>query len=83
MSITEAEKFMDSEKWVGPILIEIVSVRNAVADLRGGRKGRASPSEPNFFHFHAVFGKNWANSMLAPSPGVGAPPLGNPRSATD
>ena len=36
---------------------------------KGERKGRAPlPPRPNFFHFHAVFGKNWANSMLAPPP---------------
>ena len=54
----------------------------SVADLRGAQRTRAPPSQPIFFHFHAVFRKNWANSMLAPPPGVGAPPLGNPRSAT-
>ena len=39
-----------------------------VADLRGGARDARPPSRPNCFHFHAVFGKNWANSMLAPPP---------------
>ena len=47
-----------------------------VADLRGGRKGRAPPG-PKCLHFHAVFGKNWPNNRLAP------PPLGNPGSTTE
>ena len=56
----------------------------AVADLRGGREGRAPPpSGPKFLHFHAVFGKNWPNNRLAPPPlGLVPPPLGNPGSCT-
>ena len=51
-----------------------------VADLRGGgRQGRAPPPlGQNFFIFHAVFGKNSANSRLAPPLRVGEildPPL--------
>ena len=38
----------------------------ALADLGGGAGTRAPPSGSNFLHFHAVFGKNWSNSMLAP-----------------
>ena len=45
-----------------------------MADLRG-RKGRAPPGS-KFFRFHAVFGKNWQNRMLAPPRGVGAPSSG-------
>ena len=33
----------------------------ALADLRGGRQGRAPP-ESKFFHFHAVFSKNLKNN---------------------
>ena len=42
------------------------------------------PWGSKFFQFHAVFGKIWQNRMLAPPPprGVGAPPRGNPGSAT-
>ena len=42
----------------------------------GGRASLAPPSSGQFFfHFHAVFRKNWLNGMLAPPPphGVGAP----------
>ena len=49
----------------------------AVADQGDAR------NEPKFLHFNAVFRKNWSNSRLAPFLGVGAPPLGNPGSATD
>ena len=41
-----------------------------------GVRGMRLPSGPKVLHFHAVFGKFWLNSMLAP------PPLGNPGSAT-
>ena len=51
-----------------------------MADLRW-REGRAPPG-PTFLHFHAVFGKNWPNNRLALPSGLGAPPLGNPGSAT-
>ena len=44
---------------------------------------RNSPGTPrsrsNFFHFHAVFGKNLA---FSPNSRVGVPRLGNPGSAT-
>ena len=33
-----------------------------VVDLRGGAQG----TRPNFFHFHAVFGKKLLNNRLAP-----------------
>ena len=33
-------------------------------------------------HFHAVFRKNWSNSMLTLPPGLAHPPLGNPGSTT-
>ena len=33
----------------------------------------ASPPGPNFFQFHAVFGKMWQNRMLASPRRVGAP----------
>ena len=40
-----------------------------IGGSRGGGAGtRAPPSGSNFLHFHAVFGKNWSNSMLAPPP---------------
>ena len=52
----------------------------------GGSKGGARdapPSRPKFLYCHAVFGKNEANSRLAPPPlGLAHPPLGNPGSAT-
>ena len=54
-----------------------------MADLRGGRRGRAPPFGPKFLHFHAVFGKNWPNNRLAPPLlGLAPPPLRNPGSAT-
>ena len=54
-----------------------------LADLGGGRRDARPPSGSNFLHFHAVFGKNWSNSMLAPPPlGLAPPRLGNPGSAT-
>ena len=55
-----------------------------IGGSRGGGAGtRAPPSGSNFLHFHAVFGKNWSNSMLAPPPlGFAPPRLGNPGSAT-
>ena len=54
-------------------------VLSSVADLRGGREGRAAPpsSGPKFLHFHAVFRKNWPNNRLAPPPfWVSAPSSG-------
>ena len=48
-----------------------------------GRKGRAPPSGPKFLHFHAVFGKNGQIVCWRSPSGVGAPPLGNPGSATE
>ena len=50
----------------------------AVADLRR-HEGR-TPLRGS--KFHAVFGKMWQNHILAPPWGVGAPPRGNPGSAT-
>ena len=44
-----------------------------VADLRGGRRGRAPPRGSKFFQFHAVFGKFWQNRMLAPPLGSWRP----------
>ena len=35
---------------------------SALADLRGGRQGRAPTWGSKFFHFHAVFGKNLKNN---------------------
>ena len=52
-----------------------------VADLRGGG-ARTRPPGSKFFQFHAVFGKIWQNRMLVLPRGVGAPPRGNPGSAT-
>ena len=37
---------------------------------------------PKLSSFHAVFGDNRPNNGLAPPSRVGAPPLGNPGSAT-
>ena len=50
--------------------ILIINSSKAVADLKGGREGRAAlpPRGPKFFQFHAVFGKIWQNHMLAPPP---------------
>ena len=49
---------------------------------KGGAQG-TPPLGQFFFHFHAVFRKNWSNSMLAHPPlGLAHPPLGNPGSAT-
>ena len=51
-----------------------------LTSISGGSKGgegRAPPpAGPNFFHFHAVFGKNWPNNRLAPPFGVSAPSSG-------
>ena len=40
------------------------------------------PPGSKFFQFHAVFGKNWQNRMLAPPGEFAHPPRGNPGSAT-
>ena len=42
---------------------------------------RIPPGNPNSFNFMQFLGKIWQNRMLVPR-GVGAPPRGNPRSAT-
>ena len=45
-------------------------------------QGGCTSSQSNFFHFHAVFGKNWLNNRFSPpNSGVGSPSLGNPGSA--
>ena len=31
----------------------------------GGSKGVQAPPRPNFFEFHAIFGKIWQSGMLA------------------
>ena len=54
---------------------------SSVEDLTGAQ-GRAPPSGPKFFQFHAVFGKMWQNRMLAPLGELAPPPRGNPGSAT-
>ena len=54
-------------------------ISNRMYPFSFGSRGR-DPG-PKFLHFHAVFGKNWSNSLLAPPPGL-APPLRNPGSAT-
>ena len=41
----------------------------SVEDLGAGVRDTRPPG-PKFLHFHADFGKNWLNNMLAP-PGVG------------
>ena len=48
-----------------------------------GVQGTCAPLWANFFHFHAVFMKNWSNSMSAspPPPWGWRTPLGNPGSA--
>ena len=59
-------------------LIIIAWYDNNKSMIIGGSREREgpSPSEPEFLHFHAIFGKNWSNSMLAPPPPSGlAPPL--------
>ena len=50
----------------------------------GGSSGghRDAPPRSIFFHFHAVFGKIGQIVCWCPPSGVGAPPLGNPGSAT-
>ena len=35
--------------------------------------GCVPPPQPKFLHFHAVFGKNWSNSILASPSRVGTP----------
>ena len=40
----------------------------------GGTGGVPPPSGQKFLRFHAVFGKNWSNSILAPPLGL-APPV--------
>ena len=48
--------------------------------IQGGRQGRAPPWGSEFFHFHAVFGKNVKNNSNF---GSWRPPPGeNPGSAT-
>ena len=42
---------------------------------KGRRREGGSPGQ-KICDFHAVFVKNWSNSMLASPSGVGAPPLG-------
>ena len=55
-----------------------------IGGSRGGARDAPPPPGPKFLYFHAVFGKNWPNNRLAPPPsGVGAPPRGNPGSATE
>ena len=50
---------------------------------KGARETRALPLWHRFFHFYAVFRKNWPNNRLAPPLGLMLPPLGNPGSTTD
>ena len=67
----------------GELPIFSTELWKTVADLRGGARPLRPPSGPKFLYFHAVFGKNWPNNRLAPSPlGLAPPPLGNPGSAT-
>ena len=40
--------------------------------IKGWREGRAPLQGSKFFRFHAVFGKNWQNRMLAPPHREGA-----------
>ena len=40
------------------------------------------PRGPEFFQFHAVFGKFWQNRMLAPPGELASPPRGNPGFST-
>ena len=50
----------------------------SLVDLRAALGTRSPPPPPpvsKFFHFHAVFGKNWANNRLAsPLLGLAPPP---------
>ena len=48
----------------------------AVADLHSKILDARPPWGSKFFRFHAVFGKNWQNRMLAPPPGSWRPLLG-------
>ena len=54
---------------------------STVADLHS-KILDARPPRSKFFQFHAVFGKIWQNRMLTPPWRFGAPPRGNPGSAT-
>ena len=47
-----------------------------MADLGSARD--VSPSQSNFFHFHEVFGKNYAKNRLEPPFGLAPPSSGNP-----
>ena len=53
-----------------------------VADLRGGREGRAPPLGVEILSISCSFGKIWRNRMLAPPWKLAPPPRGNPGSAT-
>ena len=46
----------------------------ALADLRG-ELGTRSPSQPNFFHFHEILGKNLAKNRFSPQCQGLAPPI--------
>ena len=48
----------------------------------GRSKGARGTHAPNFFQFHAVFGKIWQNYMLPPQR-LAPPPRGNPGFATE
>ena len=47
--------------------------RNGEAVANLGMGARGTTQAPNFFRFHAVFGKIWQNLMLVPPWGVGTP----------
>ena len=50
---------------------------------QGGGEGRASPSQSNFFHYHAIFRKKMPNNTFTPLSLMGLTRPGNPGSATD
>ena len=61
----------------------IIAMESSVAELRGARD-KCPHFRSKYFHFHAVFSKKLQYNRLANLPWeFGAPPLGNPGSATD
>ena len=61
------------------LIVLKLTVKCAVADLRGGVRDARPPSASKFFQFHAVFGRIRQNCVFTPPPpleGSRPPPLG-------
>ena len=57
-----------------------VHIPKAISGGSKGAQGTHAPWGSKFFQFHAVFGKNWQNRILAPPGELARPPRGNPGS---